>query len=405
MKKFFLALSLFFFVAALQAQNSWLKKAYFGGGKRERAVGFSIGNKGYVGTGQDTANLMRNDFWEYDPVGDTWTQKASLPGMARRDAISFSTPTKGYVGTGMDNAASYLGNNLNDMWEYDPVGNTWTQKAFYPGNFGTGIYYASSFSIGNRGYVVCGKEGNSNYSDEMWEYNTITNVWVKRANFPGGIRYGMSAFAIGNKGYVGMGADEDVFRDDLWEWDQLTNTWSAKAKFPGTARFNCSGFTINGQGYVCLGTDGGYKDELFMYDPVFNSWTQKTAYDGSARRSAASFVINGKAYVGTGKGVSGCNYSFWEYTPGIQGIGDAKGAHLVKIFPNPLSTTATVQLDPVYMNETVRFELFDMGGRQVRNEVHTGEFNLERGTLAAGTYLFGITSAAGTIATGKILVQ
>ena len=47
------------------AQNTWLQKADFGGGTRFLAVGFSIGNYGYIGTGDATSN--QNDFWQYDP--------------------------------------------------------------------------------------------------------------------------------------------------------------------------------------------------------------------------------------------------------------------------------------------------------------------------------------------------
>ena len=40
------------------------------------------------------------DFWEYDPVGNTWTQKADFGGTARYAAVGFSIGNKGYIGTG-----------------------------------------------------------------------------------------------------------------------------------------------------------------------------------------------------------------------------------------------------------------------------------------------------------------
>jgi hypothetical protein len=42
------------FCAYSGAQNTWHKLESVGGSKRERAVSFSIGSKGYVGLGQDT---------------------------------------------------------------------------------------------------------------------------------------------------------------------------------------------------------------------------------------------------------------------------------------------------------------------------------------------------------------
>lgn len=97
--------------------------AFFAGDKRERAVGFAIGNMGYVGLGKDTAELVHNDFWQFDPAANTWTQKATFPGVARQDAFCFVVGNKGYVGTGQD--AAFNGNRLLDMYEYDPATNGW----------------------------------------------------------------------------------------------------------------------------------------------------------------------------------------------------------------------------------------------------------------------------------------
>ena len=46
--------------------NTWTQKADFGGTARNAAVGFSIGSKGYIGTGYDGSYCK--DFWEYDPL-------------------------------------------------------------------------------------------------------------------------------------------------------------------------------------------------------------------------------------------------------------------------------------------------------------------------------------------------
>ena len=46
------------FVIFGQTENFWLKKNDFGGLKRERAISFSIGDYGYVGTGVDTGEVV-----------------------------------------------------------------------------------------------------------------------------------------------------------------------------------------------------------------------------------------------------------------------------------------------------------------------------------------------------------
>ena len=99
-----------------RAQNTWTQKADFGINGREGAVGFSIGSKGYIGTGvfYDNTDNYYKDFWEYDPDTDIWTQKADFGGTARKFGVGFCIEGKGYLGTGWD------GNFCKDVWKYTP---------------------------------------------------------------------------------------------------------------------------------------------------------------------------------------------------------------------------------------------------------------------------------------------
>src|SRR4051794_13727260 len=113
-----------------QAQGTWTRKTDFAGAARWAATGFSIGGKGYFGTGTDQSGYVK-DFWEYDPVTDVWTQKADFGGLGRQGAVSFSIGTKGYIGLGYPPDSSP--NTFVDFWEYDPEKNSWTQKADFGG--------------------------------------------------------------------------------------------------------------------------------------------------------------------------------------------------------------------------------------------------------------------------------
>src|SRR6266487_1394978 len=95
------------------AQDTWTQKADFGGGLRASATGFSIGSKGYIGTGSDSGFVFQKDFWEYDPATNAWTQKADFGGTGRILAVGFSIGSKGYIGTG---------SLTKDFWEYSPAG-------------------------------------------------------------------------------------------------------------------------------------------------------------------------------------------------------------------------------------------------------------------------------------------
>lgn len=390
------------------SQNSWDKRESVGGSKRERAVGFAIGGRGYLGLGQDTLNQMLNDFWEFDPATNSWTQKANFPGAARRDAAAFVIGNKGYVGTGMDNADAWIGNPLSDFWEYDPATNTWTAKAPYPGNSGMGIYYTSGFAVSGKGYFCCGKRGSSSYTTELWQYTPATNSWQSRAPYPGGGRYGGVAFSIGTLGYFGTGTDENILTQDFYKYNPLTNSWSSISALPGAGRFACSSFTLANRGYIVFGTDGGYKDELWEYDPLINYWSLKASYPNGERRSGVAFTIGSKGYAGTGKGLTGTRRDFHEYTPApVVGINEINKGMISSLYPNPMNTSATVRVsDEALQFEKLTFQIMTIEGKVVQySDLESSSFDIYRQDLPAGMYFLILRSKGNFIASKKFIIQ
>src|SRR6266496_1707430 len=163
MKKYTFLVATIVVVQYSTAQNTWTQKADFGGGAREYATGFSIGTKGYIGTGYDNFNNALKDFWEYDPTTNTWKQKADFGGTARYYTTGFSIGTKGYIGTGVENGGASF---VKDFWEYDPTTNTWTRKADFGG---TARYGAGGFSIGTKGYLGTGADVNNPVKKDFWD--------------------------------------------------------------------------------------------------------------------------------------------------------------------------------------------------------------------------------------------
>src|SRR5205814_2286270 len=100
------------------AANFWRRRTDFGGTESQFPIGFSIGNKGYMGTGNTNVSpYYSKDFWEYDPATNTWTKKADLGGVGRYAAVGFNIGNKGYIGAG---AIDYPNYNAKDFWEYTP---------------------------------------------------------------------------------------------------------------------------------------------------------------------------------------------------------------------------------------------------------------------------------------------
>jgi N-acetylneuraminic acid mutarotase len=152
-----------------------------GGIERQGAAGFSIGNKGYIGTGIHyigTGNYtFLNDFWQYDPITDIWTQEANTGGLGRAYATGFSIGTMGYFGTG--NNSTENGGQLKDFLEYNPETNAWNQEATFtqiPRDFCIG------FSIGTKGYLGTGVVGTSTCVQDFWEYDQTANTWTQKTD-------------------------------------------------------------------------------------------------------------------------------------------------------------------------------------------------------------------------------
>lgn len=410
MKKITITLLLVLLAAAgfAQGSNVWMKKNAFGGSKRSRSVSFAIGSRGYIACGEDTADVMLNDLWEYDPGTDSWAQKASMPGVGRRDAACFVIGTRAFVGTGIDASESWNGNSLADMWMYDPTTNTWTARANFPGNGGFGMYFSTGFAVNGKGYFSCGKYNSSFYSNQLWEYNPNTNSWLQKANFPGGTRYAQSSFAIGNYGYVGFGTDENWFVNEFYRYDPALNVWQQLSSVPASPRFAASGFAIGNYGYFCFGTDGGYKEDLYEYEVATDNWWVKAPFGGQHRRSAAVFVIGGMAYAGTGKGFTGSRRDFWMYVPSYTGMDETSlQTSGMNVAPNPVDETTqiTISTDLLQNEDHLRLEVYDLRGQLVRSEPVNASFTWHRNELAAGTYLLRLAADSKVFAPIKISIR
>ena len=401
--KYSLILALTLIVStAFTQQNVWTKKSDFGAGKRTRAVAFAIGDYGYVGTGEDTAEVIHNDLWRYEPLTDTWTQQATMPGSVRRNGSAIAIDGKGYVGLGADSSISTNGSILADWWQYDPVANSWLQKASYPGGYdifnntsGGGVCFATAFTIDNLGYVCCGKMGPDFYGTDLWKYDPSSDTWTRLADFPGQDRYQLVSCSIDGKGYVGMGTDHDLYRKDWWEYNPTSDTWLQKANLPGVVRGGASGFTLGQHGFIVYGSDGGYKDELWEYNPFSNVWSIRANSPGGERKDAIAFVVNGKAYAGTGKGSNGKKDNFYEYAP-LQPVGINEIDFSLKTFPNP--TTQFVQIEVAAITDDMYFSMLDLSGKTlIENQELNSITQLDLVNFMSGTYILLISNANGEV--------
>jgi N-acetylneuraminic acid mutarotase len=296
--------------------GNWIELSDFEGVPRSDAVAFSIGNKGYVGTGYDGSDRL-NDFWEYDPQLNNWTRKAEFPGAPRNGAVGFGTDTKGYIGTGYDGV-----DKLEDFYEYDPTTDTWDTV---PDFGGTARYGAVAFAIDNKGYVGTGYDGNA--LKDLWEYDPLANQWNQKLSLGGGKRRDAVAFVIEGKGYICTGIDNGIYEDDFWEYDPVANSCDRKRSIADVSDsdydddynsiigINKIAFSVNGKGYVATGGSGTAGTIVWEYKPASDLWERKTSLEASARLEAVGFSIGDLGYIVSGRNGSYYFDDLWGFQP------------------------------------------------------------------------------------------
>lgn len=147
--------------------DSWSEVIGFGGNKRRNAVSFKIEDIVYMGTGKSNGSDLK-DFWSFDTNTETWTRLRDISvnsnddnttyySIQRSNAVGFSIGNYGYITTGTVNG---------DTWEYNPQTDYWTQKTTLEA---TARQDAIAISNGLRAFVMLGRSGNL-YLDDVYEF-------------------------------------------------------------------------------------------------------------------------------------------------------------------------------------------------------------------------------------------
>jgi N-acetylneuraminic acid mutarotase len=390
MKNIYLSATVFMFMQfELNASYVWTQKAFFPGTPRYEAVGFSIGNKGYFGTGANfnVSNIPFKDFWEWDKATNTWTQKADVPGPGRYGATAFAVDGKGYVTTGWQQINS-SSTALFDIWEYNPSTDTWTQKSNFPGS---PRYDAVGLTIDGYGYIGLGYGPLFN---DFWKFDHLLNGWIQVASLPGPARQSASSFSINGKGYVICGSTASGSLNDTWQYNPANNTWTQLSNFPGGIRYGTHHFEIDSLGFVGCGRNGNqFYNSFYSFNPALNQWSLIASLPANARETGDGFSIGQYGYTGLGRDQFNNYYNdFWEYGPDPSGIGDNIASLQLCIFPNPASDFIYICLQEENI-PSASVSVFDEKGKMVFHHpttLLTNGFTVPVSALASGNYLLSI---------------
>ena len=224
------------------ATDTWTKKANLPSFNVSYSLAFSINGKGYF--------ALSDGIWVYDPAIDTWIKKLTFPAGISSFVTGFSIGNKGYF--------SFGNGSPNQLWEYDPATDTWVQKASFPGTTSLSYFDAhSGFVIGNKGYIAKKGDTDPSNKNDLWEYDPALDTWTQKASFGGNINISSNGFGIAGKGYIATALsvvpDLPYTEMHFWQFDPATNSWTEKAMFPGQPRGYSVGLSIGNKGYIGFG--------------------------------------------------------------------------------------------------------------------------------------------------------
>lgn len=201
--------------------------------KRYGAIAFTVKNRSFVGGGHNISDLK--DLWEYDQVNNRWKSAPSIGGSKRQNGFVFVINDIAYVGGGTDNGVP-----ARDFYKFDVTllspdgtGPAWTALNGLTGKDINGNAIAqprprelaSTFSIGNYGYLTCGSVGS--VISDTWQYDPATDAWLQYFSFAsntpvtGSARSGAVSFSIGDFGYIVTGGAGNTKFDDCWKFNPV----------------------------------------------------------------------------------------------------------------------------------------------------------------------------------------
>lgn len=233
----------------------------------------------------------------YNTETNSWSSAAALP---TASATGAATTVKGRI-------YSVAGNATGAVQEYNPVTNTWTQRAVV-----SAPYYDFGIVTWNDSliYVIGGDNGSftapTTASNAVRYYNPTTNTWANATSIPVGTGK-MGAGIIGNTIIIAGGYDANAvglataYRGDINPANPAQITWTQLANYPGGALSRPSGAGLtNGNGVVFTGgliSGTTPTSNTYLYSLTTNSWTTLPSMPTARGNMSSQLANNGIDYM------------------------------------------------------------------------------------------------------------
>ncbi|MFN2481716.1 MAG: Kelch repeat-containing protein, partial [Pyrinomonadaceae bacterium] len=274
------------------ATNSWATKAPMPTGRYHPAAA-SLGGKLYVVGGGVSCGIELATVEAYDPATNSWAARAPLPAPRVELRVAVVGGKLYAMGGGLTVTPPIV-QPKSDVWEYDPVANSWTAKANMPAAllvFGIGV-------VNDHIYVVGGQDSTGQSNASTYVFDPATNTWATKAPMPTPRQY-LGAAALGGKiyAYGGLVGGRSALAE---AYDPATDTWSSQPSML-TPRSEFGSAASGGKLYAVGGTSdaaGGSTNSVESYAPPADcplAWSAKSPMP-TARASLAVGVLGGQLY-------------------------------------------------------------------------------------------------------------
>ena len=175
-------------------------------------------------------DVKQNDVWEYNPKNNTWTEQNPI----------FSPPVQyghSFFYRGVNGMAYIFGGHVNgytnDIRKYNSTSISWNSVSTgYPEPSERYWHCMEYSNESDVGLLFGGDDGNSQGDalDDTWIYNFTANSWeavVSETSPPGRLVFSMCLDSDQNQMYIygGLAEDFSVTHEDLWKFDFETLSW------------------------------------------------------------------------------------------------------------------------------------------------------------------------------------
>jgi hypothetical protein len=247
-----------------------------------------------------------SDTFTYNPINNTWTKMdpgVSPSGRMLHSMVYDSINDLIYLfGGGRESGTDIIYNN--DTWMYDYHKNLWSYIKL--GNapcarFGQSMIFDPEINQ----IILFGGQNNTDFFNDTWAFNTITNNWSKINNsaYPPARSGAAMAIDLLNGEIILLGGqNRTILYTDMWTFNITNGKWIEKNGIsrPSERVYASMDYDSSENRLFLFGGSTGnkYQDDFWGYDPFEGKWEVRGKLETPVPREGGSFSYDYNRDVG-----------------------------------------------------------------------------------------------------------